>query len=430
MLRKFSVPYEVYRQHHGGAPPQKVLILGAGTGNDVNVALSNGVKDITAVEIDPTIAALGKALHPLKPYDHPSVRLRIDDGRHFLWNTPEKYDLIVFGTLDSQTLLSGQANLRLENYIYTVESFKDVRATLEDGGLVATYYSVFKPWFLGRIYATLREAFPGEVEVVRFQDNYLFNTILIAGKGVPTLKSSAENERAVEGVAPSTDDWPYIYLERRTISPLYLSVFASVGVLIVGAFVLLKRLHHGEGRFENFFFLGLGFTLLQAAAIVRLALVFGATWMVSAIVFSSTLLMIFLANLAVHRDRAPSLNASWAGLVGSLLLNVWFPVSWLFSAALPLRVLGAAVLIGTPVYFAGTCFSRLFSEQRQTGFPLGINLVGAMAGGLIEYLSMVVGMRSIWLIIVAVYLMAYLTTAGSVRVKRGSADASVAGSGV
>jgi hypothetical protein len=115
MFKKFSVPYEEYRKFHEGRAPETVLILGAGSGNDVNVALKNGARHITAVEIDPVISGLGEQYNLLKPYQHPDVILVNDDGRHFLWNTTNRYDLVVFGTLDSQTLLTRQSNLRLEN---------------------------------------------------------------------------------------------------------------------------------------------------------------------------------------------------------------------------------------------------------------------------------------------------------------------------
>src|SRR5262249_20946307 len=48
--------------------PNRVLIVGAGTGNDVAGARRGAAKHITAVEIDPAIIALGKRLHPEKPY--------------------------------------------------------------------------------------------------------------------------------------------------------------------------------------------------------------------------------------------------------------------------------------------------------------------------------------------------------------------------
>ncbi len=427
VVEKFNVAYDMYRSHHGGASPAKVLILGAGTGNDVGIALRNGARDVTAVEIDPVILELGRSRNAARPYQSPHVKTVVDDGRHFLWNTSERYDLIVFGTLDSQTLLSGQANLRLENYIYTRECFRDARQALREGGMVAAYYSVFKPWFFGRIYATVREAFPGELRMVGFQNNYLFNTLVMAGRGVSGFASDPKTEEVFAGSMASSDDWPYVYLERRTISPLYWKVFGMVGLLILGAFVLLRRLHPAHESHANFFFMGLGFTLMEAAAIVRLALVFGTTWVVSAVVFSSALLTIFLANLFVQKNRGLGFTQAWCCLLGFLVLNVVFPMSVLFGVPPILRLLAAAVLVGGPVFFAGVCFSRLFGRQTETGYALGINLVGAMAGGLIEYVSMVVGMRSVWLVIIAVYVLVLLTTMWSSARRSGSTAAVATG---
>ncbi|HEV7759866.1 MAG TPA: hypothetical protein VGO78_12790, partial [Acidimicrobiales bacterium] len=61
-----------------------VLIIGAGSGNDVSVALSRGASHVDAVEIDPRLMELAKDHHPDKPYDDPRVDVHIDDGRAFL----------------------------------------------------------------------------------------------------------------------------------------------------------------------------------------------------------------------------------------------------------------------------------------------------------------------------------------------------------
>ena len=105
--------------------PQSVLILGAGTGNDVAGALRHGAKDVDAVEIDPVILEIGRRDHPEHPYDSPRVTVYVDDARAFLKKTKKKYDLIIFGYLDSAILLSSFSSLRLDNYVYTVESFQN-----------------------------------------------------------------------------------------------------------------------------------------------------------------------------------------------------------------------------------------------------------------------------------------------------------------
>jgi hypothetical protein len=409
MRQKFSLPYDVYRQCHQGRGPQKVLILGAGSGNDVNIALLNGVSSITAVEIDPQIARIGREFNPLHPYQDPRVKLIIDDGRHFLWNSSEQYDMVIFGTLDSQTLLSGQTNLRLDNYIYTTECFQDTRRRLRPDGMVASYYSVYKDWFYQRIYATMASAFPGSLRLFRFQDNYLFNAVIVAAReGVPGFFSAPAVDRQLLTTLPSSDDWPFIYLQFPTLSPLYLQVFGLIGVMIAIVFFLLIRREETKTLHLDFFFLGVGFSLMESAAIVRLALAFGTTWVVNAVVFATVLLTVFLANLLVELRLKIHPALAWMLLIAALAINFYFPVRLLLELSFPLRVLGAFALIGTPVFFAGVSFSNLFKAEPSVGPPFGMNMIGAMVGGSIEYLSMLLGMQNIWFILTVIYLVAWL----------------------
>ena len=407
MMEKFSTPYREYERRNGRAP-RNVVILGAGTGNDVYVALRNGAARVVAVEIDPVILELGKR-NPSRPYEDPRVEPVTDDGRHYLRTTKEKFDLVIFGTLDSQTLLSGQANLRLDNFVYTRESFRDARAVLAPDGVIGVYYSVFRPWLYGRLLRTAVDGFGGGCGLTRFDNPFLFNaTILCANAGAAIPTTDPYLFEAAARAIPATDDWPFVYLEKRTIAPLYLHAFALLALLIGATFFLVRKLHPGEPVHAEFFLLGLGFTLVESAAIVRLALLFGSTWVVNAVVFASVLAMIFVANAAVLRGRAPSLTVAWAGVVLALAVNALLPLDALLALPAFGRVAVAALLVGVPVFFAAVCFSRLFAREATTGFALGVNLVGAMAGGGLEYLSMVLGMRAIWWLAVVVYLLAVL----------------------
>ncbi len=409
MKKKWSYPYQLY-QTLNGAPPKKVLILGAGTGNDVNIALLNGAEEITAVEIDPVILSLGKEHNTNNPYGNERVKTIVDDGRHYVRTSKEKYDLILFGTLDSLTLLNNQANLRLESYVYTVESLEDVRSLLTERGVVGIYYSVFKPWLYKRLYSTVREAFGDSTRIKTLDNGFLFNTIIVGAKGAPEFKDETTTVEAYGQGLVVTDDWPFIYLEHPTIAPVYIKLFGVVAFLILCAFILLRKLHPATGLHSNFLALGMGFTLMESSAIVRLSLVFGNTWSVNAVVFSSVLLTIFLANLAVMKKISPSLRLSWIGLIVFILVNYFFPIHTLFEVDIVARVALCVLLIGLPVFFAAVCFSTLFEKETVTGYPLGINLIGAMAGGMIEYTSMLTGLRSVWLIVLGIYLLAWAST--------------------
>ena len=408
MRAKWGRGYEAYRGLNGGASPRKVLVLGAGTGNDVVVALENGAREVVAVEIDPVILALGRQHNPSQPYARPEVRTVVDDARHFLRTTRERFDLIVFGTLDSQALLSGHANLRLENYVYTREALRDAREALAERGLVMIHYSVFRDWLYGRIYSTARAAFGDQCVLLLEPTPHLFNATILAARDVPQLKDAPAMVQTLGRGLVATDDWPFVYVERPVLAPVYVQILSVVLLLVAAAFVVLRRVHPVRGLHAEFLLLGLGFSLMEAAAVVRLALLFGSTWTVNAAVFASVLLTIYVANLLVLRERAPSLGWSFGLLWATVALNWAFRPDVLFALPMAARAVATGLLIGAPVFFAAVCFSRLFAVQAVTGYPLGLNLVGAMAGGVLEYVSMVTGMRAVWLLVLVIYMLAWL----------------------
>src|SRR5262249_46343820 len=82
---QYNLPYQFYKK------PPTVLIAGAGMGNDVAAALRHGAGHVTAVEIDPLIAAKGKQLHFERPYNSERVELHVDDARSFIQNTKETF---------------------------------------------------------------------------------------------------------------------------------------------------------------------------------------------------------------------------------------------------------------------------------------------------------------------------------------------------
>lgn len=406
LLAKFSLPYKYVE-------PKRVLILGAGTGNDVQVALMNGAQHVTAVEIDPVIARLGIERNEAKPYSHPNVRLVIDDARSFLKKTDETYDLIVFGTLDSQALLSGMSALRLENFVYTRECFEQVKQRLAPGGVAATYYSVMKPWILEKLITMQREAFGADPAVFNFNNAFLFNVILLQGGNdrwpiPPAARVSAAQAAAKPDLVP-TDDWPFLYMARRAIPADNLWMIA-VGlawtVLLAGAAQVGRR---PRGFSLSFFFLGAGFMLLEAKGITEMSLLFGSTWLVNVLVIGAILFMILLANLVLLRWRFERVEVFFVALAVCLLLRGLFPVESLIQTFGPLQIVLAVLRVGLPVFFAGLIFATLFSRTTAATVVLGANLVGAMAGGFSESLSLVFGLRALDWLALSFYGAAYAT---------------------
>lgn len=388
------------------------LVVGAGTGNDVSLLLQGGAKHVDVVEIDPVIADLGRVLHVQRPYSDPRVRLHVNDARAFLRRTSQQYDLIVFGTLDSQTLLSGMSSVRLDNYVYTVESFAAARQRLRPGGSLVVYHMSPEPYIGAKIHQMMAEAF-GAPPGVFFGHMNLFNLILVAGEGASRVPAAApETLRELNApYARSHDDWPYLYLRGHTVPGHYRVALLSV-LLIAAAFVVggARRVVM-RGVDAPMFFMGAGFLLVETKSVTEMSLLFGSTWTVNLLVFSSILVMVLLANLLVLSRRPFSLRPLFAGLLMSLAIVYLLPVSGLLRLGVAGQWIVGGLMVALPILFAALIFSTLFRQSADPPRALAWNLLGAIVGGVLEYSAMASGIKSLYLIAAAIYLLAWLTAA-------------------
>ena len=135
----------------GNKPFDDVLIIGAGSGNDVAAALAQRAGHVDAVEIDPVINELGRLHHPNQPYSDPRVTIHLDDGRSFVRKTTRHYDLISYALVDSLALHSSYSSVRLESFLFTEQAFRDVKAKLKPGGVFAMYNFYRQGWVVGRL---------------------------------------------------------------------------------------------------------------------------------------------------------------------------------------------------------------------------------------------------------------------------------------
>ena len=158
VLRNEKKFYFYPYQHVPRSSLKNVLIVGAGTGNDVAVALAEGARHVDAVEIDPVLLGIGRAQHPDHPYDSPRVTTHTDDGRAYLQDTTKKYNLILFALPDSLTAVAGQSSLRLESYLLTEQSVQAAEQRLAPGGTMAMY-NYYAPFLFNRYATTMQDVF-------------------------------------------------------------------------------------------------------------------------------------------------------------------------------------------------------------------------------------------------------------------------------
>jgi len=489
----YALPHLLNRD--AGRPPfEDVLIIGAGSGNDVSRALQWGAKQVDAVEIDPAINRLGRAYHPDRPYQDPRVRIQLDDGRNFLRSTERKYDLIVYALVDSLVLHSGYSNIRLESFLFTRQTFEDVRRHLKPNGTFVIYNYFRQGWLAARLQKGLDEVFgnsnslvltlPYRKEIDPDKSTFGDFTIFFAGATgelrnafsrtpdywlrddqppVPTSPNGfqqpgfeppkvSEQTPVVEpanashwqhfglasvlplktGIRTATDDWPFLYLREPMIPTLSLRgmlIMGGLGLLLIFLFLPRRdRQHIGMSAVATrlpsilnvqLFFLGAGFMLVETKAVVTMALLFGSTWVVNSVVFLAVLVMILVANLWTLRFKPVRLWPYYAGLLVTLALNAIVPLDFFLGMSRSVQVLGSCLLVFAPILFAAVIFAASFKRTNEPDRAFGINIAGALLGGLAEYSSMLVGFQ--YLVLVAILFYA-LSAFGLKRVDNAAID--------
>ena len=403
---------------------QHALILGAGTGSDTATALAHGVQHITAVEIDPVIQRLGAELHPDRPYSDPRLRLVNNDGRVFLRNTKEKYDLIIFALPDSLTLTSSIANLRLESFLFTQDSLDAARSALAPDGILVLYNYYREPWLIEKLAGMVSRTF-GRDSFVSTYGGQGRGAVIINGPRLatsPAMNSSPYREQSADGatrlrvtgegmmgtsaIPPATDNWPFVYLPRPSFPALYLRGLGVVAAISLAGIWWIAP-PTALRRFDwKMFFLGAAFALLEVKALITFALLFGSTWIVNSLVFFAILASVLVAVRVNVRFRVRRIWIFYLILFGMLGLNLVVRPETLLFANVFARYATASGLIFAPVFLANVIFSQAFRHTETADIAFASNLLGIMTGGMLEYLSMLLGYHALLWFVIAFYALA------------------------
>jgi spermidine synthase len=431
LLNGEQIEWDAYNLPYRFAPsPKSVLVLGAGTGNDVAGALRNGAQHVTAVEIDPMILQLGRKLHFEKPYDSPRVTAITDDARSYIQNSQERFDLIVFSLLDSHTTSSNFSNIRIDNYVYTVEAMTAAKKLLLPDGLFVVKFHVDNAWIGGRLQGLLTTVF--NQTPLQIQTTFLYGTpgrFFLVGsqqKLASALNDASISEYLrnspgfeISKARLTTDDWPYFYQHEPGVP---LSVILISVLIVLMAFWFVARTGQGSVRIHwHFFFLGAGFLLLEVQIVSKIALLFGTTWVVNSIVVAALLLLIVAANATVSSIPSISRGIAYAGILIAAAVGYFVPMQSLFFPNPWAKGLAALAVLCLPVYFAGIIFARSFAEVSFNSEALGSNLLGAVVGGVLESISFWTGLRALLLVSVLLYILS------AIALRRRESGAAVSG---
>jgi hypothetical protein len=393
------------------------LIVGAGTGNDVQAAIRNNYKEIYSVDIDREIIALGRQLHPEKPYNQKHVHTIVKDARAFFeqYQGP-LFDIVCFGLLDSHAMFSSFSSLRLDNYVYTREGIRSAWNLVSEEGHLSISFSIFAgQWIFDRLYWTIKEA-TGVHPIALYNGMHYGATFIVAKKPQNIQYAPLRNFKPIkfskleQEVKKLTDNWPFLYIKPGHIPYGYILVllFLTTTTFIASYFTF------GKGSFiKNFdfpiFLMGAAFLLIETRGITSLSLLMGSTWVVNSSIFFTILLMAFLANQVVYRFKIHFTSIWFILLILSTLMLAFFDFSTLNQLPILQRGIIGGLINALPIFFSGIIVPIMLNRSTNPTISLGSNLLGAVIGGSAEYLSMYLGLQSLGFMAFAIYCTAMLT---------------------
>ena len=383
-----------------------VLVVGAGSGSDVAVALREGAGRVDAVDIDPRMLEIGAAGNIDRPYDDDGVTTHTNDGRAFLEGTDRAYDLILFALPDSLTLVSGASQIRLESFLFTEEAMSSVREHLKPDGAFAMYNYYRENWLIDRLAGTAASVFGHAPCVDTFADAQA-----VVSVGMTEADQQCETTwtpASADVVPPATDDAPFLYFKGDSFPQLY--TVTLLGILLASLTVV--RALGGPLRqmrpYADLFFMGAAFLLLETKNVATFALLFGTTWLVNALVFAGVLIVVLAAVETTRRFRTPPLPVVFGGIAASLALAWVVRPEWLLPLPFALRLLAATLLAFLPIYLANVAFAKRFQSSSDSQSAFAINLLGAIVGGCLENAALVTGYNNLLLVTGGLYLVAFL----------------------
>jgi hypothetical protein len=298
----------------------------------------------------------------------------------------------------------------LDSYVYTLQSFDQVKKHLASNGIVSITFASGAPWIEERLGRMLVQTFGSDRVWVHHGQVYL--TFIASNTSIVLLENNAlkswKPNPEYDWLPLPSDDWPYLYLRDRVIPGAYWQALLVIGIV---AIIFISRFSPSSLKPDwHFWLLGAAFLLIEFISVTRLALLFGTTWLVNALAISGVLIMILGANLVVLRVPRVSIRLSYFLLFVSLVLIYFFPFG-VFNQLTPiLRGITSTGLLSLPLFFSGLIFAESLCRTGSAAGPLASNLSGSVFGGVLEYGSVWWGMQSLYVVAMIIYGLAFFVT--------------------
>jgi hypothetical protein len=427
-----------YRALH----PDHVLVLGAGAGASVWLALKYGATRVDAVEVNPAIpGVLARWKHFAGDvYHQPGVRLFIQDARRYLADTTERYDEI-----ELALALTGNAHAQpagMEATLYTVEAVELYLRHLTPAGVLVLIHSdpgnAFRQLLtvieaLGRIgvprdralegIAVLRDPRPGTAYryliVVRTSAMPLEvadgldvdPAELLWGPGDPPdrrkhlLDPKSLGATGRDDLTPVHDERPYFFQNTKGLAATALAepgrLWVLFGALVVVVVLMIERLRDADSFFRPAVVatgLGAAYLCVELALIQRFTLAAGGTlYAVSFVLFGLLAWSAAGALLLGDRWRRHRRGVAWACVAAALAVGATAllvrDLAWLDAIASDPARLALITLILAPTGLAiGGPFPVLLAHHGEPAIRIAslwaINGAASVAGGIVAVLAL------------------------------------------
>ena len=137
------------------------------------------------------------------------------------------------------------------------------------------------------------------------------------------------------------------------------------------------------------------------------------------------LLSVLAAVEVASHFRLPRPRVLYTALGASLAIAWAVPAESLLALTPLPRFLAATVIAFMPIFFANLIFSQRFKSTAATAAAFAANLLGAMVGGILEYMSLLTGYRALLVVVAGLYTLSLITRpkAASAALRRGARQA-------
>jgi len=183
------------------ANPRTVFVIGYGAGVTAGaVSVDPRVEHITIAEIEPLVPQVASRYFGdfnQRVADSPKVQVRIDDGRHFIQTTDQKFDAVTTDLVDPW--VKGTAAL------FTREFFEAARDHLNPGGIVTMFVQLYEtsPEAVKSQVATFFDVFPNSVIFGNTREGRGYDMVVVGRSGPLRIDlDEIEDRLSSPGYAP------------------------------------------------------------------------------------------------------------------------------------------------------------------------------------------------------------------------------------